>query len=124
MVQFNEEKQNKRLAELRHKEEEDLVQILSQKYGVQYQDLSRVSINTDALRLIPESEARKLEVAVIDQTGKKITVAVRSPNKQEVLDLISSLKERGYESTMVMVSTMSLERAWDMYKDISFAVET
>jgi len=124
MVQFNEEKQNKRLNELRRKEEEELVQLLSQKHGVQYMDLSRVSINTDALRLIPEETARAVEVALFDQTGKKLRMAAHSPNKQEVQDIISNLKDRGYSVTLMMVSTQSLERAWDMYKDISFAVET
>ncbi len=124
MVQFNEDKQNKRLDELRRKEEENLVQMLSQKYGVQYLDLSRLSINTDALRLIPEETARSVEVAIINQIGKKLTIAVRSPQKQEVQDLVLNLKNRGYSAQLVMVSTQSLERAWDMYKDISFAVET
>lgn len=124
MVQFNEEKQNKRLEELRHSEEETLVEMLSGKYDIPYMDLSRSSINTDSLRLIPEATAREVEAAIIDQVGKKLTVAVHSPNKPQVADLIQNLKERGYSSQIVMVSTQSLNRAWDMYKDISFTVET
>lgn len=124
MVNFNEEKQNKRFTELRQKEEEDLAQMLSSKYGVDYLDLTRVSINTNALRLIPEATAREVEAAIINQIGKKLTVAVRSPNKQEVTDMIGNLKDRGYTTSIVMVSMKSLERAWDMYKDISFATET
>lgn len=124
MVQFDEEKQNKKLEELRRREEEELAQVLSSKYGVDYIDLSRVSINTDALRIIPEATAREVEVAIINQTGKKLTLAVLSPKKQEVEDIIGNLKYRNYTVTVVMVSKNSLERAWDMYKDISFAVET
>lgn len=124
MVQFNEEKQNKRVEELRRKEEENLVEMLSAKYGIPYMDLSRVSINTDSLRLIPEATARTVEVAAINQVGKKLTLAVRSPNKQEVNDLVGNLKDRGYAVGLVMVSAESLARAWEMYKDISFAVET
>lgn len=124
MVQFDEEKQNKRLGELHRKEEEELAQMLSSRYGVQYLDLTKISINTDALRLIPEETARKVEAAAVGQIGKKLTIAVRSPNKQEVTDLVNNLKDRGYTSELVMVSQKSLERAWKMYKDISFAVET
>lgn len=124
MIEFNEEKQNKKIEELHHKEEEELAQMLSGKYGLQYLDLSRISINTDALRLIPEETARAVEAAIIDQTGKKLRVAVRSPQKQEVADLVTNLRDRGYSSELVMVSSVSLDRAWDMYKDISFAVET
>lgn len=124
MVQFDEEKQEKRVEELKRREEEALIETLSAKYGVPYVDLSHVSINTDALRLIPEETAREIEVAVFEQTGKKLTLAVRSPTKQEVLDLAGNLKDRGYTTSIVMVTKQGLERAWDMYKDISFATET
>ena len=124
MVQFDEEKQNKRLDELHKKEEEDLAMMLSAKYGVKYMDLSQTSINTDALRLIPEETARAVEAAIVAQIGKKLSIAVRSPTKQEVTDLVNNLKDRGYTSELAMVSLRSLERAWKMYSDISFAVET
>ena len=124
MVEFDEEKQNKRLSELHRKEEEELAQMLSSRFGIEYLDLTQVSINTDALRLIPEETARELEVAAVAQIGKKLTLAVRSPNKQEITDLMNNLKDRGYACTLAMVSQKSLERAWAMYKDISFAVET
>ena len=95
MVTFNEEKQEKKLKELREREEENLAQILSEKYGISYNDLSRVSINTDALRIIPESKAREIGAAAFHKVGKKLSVAVRSPNKQEVKDLVLELTEEG-----------------------------
>ena len=54
----NEEKQEKRLAELRKKEEEDIVRILAARYDLNFIDLKPIPINTDALRLIPEENAR------------------------------------------------------------------
>ena len=124
MVIFNEEKQNKKLEELRQREEENLAQILSVKYGIDYIDLTRVSINTDALRLVPESKAREVEVAPFNKVGKKLSVAVRSPNKQAAKDIVSELTDQGYVVSLYMVSLQSLTRAWDMYKDLSFAIET
>ena len=124
MVTFNEEKQNKKLDELRKKEEEDLAQMLSVKYGVNYVDLTRVSINTDALRLVSEEKAREAELAIYHQIAKKLFMGVRSPNKQEVHDVVRELEDKGYQIELSMVSTQSLSRAWDMYKDVSFAVET
>jgi len=41
-IKFDDEKQNQRLEELHAKEEEDLAQMLSGKYGIQYADLSNV----------------------------------------------------------------------------------
>lgn len=124
MITFDEDKQKKKIEDIRKREEEELAQILSGKYGVSYMDLSRVSINTDALRLIPETEARTAEVALYHKLSKKLFLAVRSPNKPEVHDIIKELEEQGYSIEMAMVSRASLGRAWEMYKDLSFAVET
>lgn len=122
--QFDETKQQKKLDTLRAQEEEELARILSQKYGLQYTDLSRESINTDALRLIPEKKAREAEVAVFQKVGSKVALAVRTPNNPHLEDLKRDLDGRGYTSVLHMVSLPSLERAWDHYKDLSFAVET
>lgn len=124
MATFKEERQKRKLAQLLAQEEEDLVRILSKKYGVEYLDLSTEPINTDALRLIPEEDARQVEMAAFRQIGKKISVAVRAPGTNKTKKVLTALKERGYIPTVYMVSRQSLERAWSRYKDISFAVET
>lgn len=124
MVTFDEERQNKKIAQLRLREEEDLARTLSVKYGVGYIDLSRVSINTSALRLLSEEKSRSAEVALFNQVSKKLSLAVRSPKQQKVVDTVRELEERGYTVELYMVSLQSLERAWGMYKEISFASET
>ena len=43
---FDEEKQNKRIDELRRSEEEGLASTLSQKYGIPYLDLTLTPIET------------------------------------------------------------------------------
>jgi len=113
-----------KLADLRAKEEEELAQVLSQKYGVQYQDLTRVSINTEALRLIPEDMAREAEVAAFDIVGKKIFLAVRSPQHPKLPAVKEMLEHHNYTLELYMVSRASLQRAWERYKDLSFAIET
>lgn len=123
MVTFDEERQNKKIALLRQKEEEDLVRTLSVKYGAKYIDLSRVSINTTALSHLSEEKSRAAGVAVFNQVSKKLSLAVHSPNKTEVKGVIQELEGRGYTIELYMVSTASLERAWSMYKEISHATE-
>ncbi len=124
MLAFDNEKQNKKLKEIHRREEEELMQILSQKYGLQYLDLSRTSINNEALQLVGEKEARKALMAVFDRVGNKISIAVKSPNKDATKSTIQKLEGRGYIITSFLVSTQSLERAWEHYKDLSFATET
>lgn len=112
------------IEELRRREEEDLASILSEKYGVAYIDLGRVTINSDALRIIPEAQARESEVAAFDIVGKKISLAMRSPANPKITVLKEELGKKGYATNDYMVSRASLETAWNRYKDLSFAVET
>ena len=93
MVIFDEEQQKRKLFELRLKEEEDLAQMLSQKYNIPYIDLSGTSINTDALRLIPEGEARKAQIAAFHLVGKKLYIGTASPNKEETKAIIAGLQK-------------------------------
>ncbi|MBI2108987.1 MAG: type II/IV secretion system protein [Parcubacteria group bacterium] len=124
MVTFDENRQNKQLEILRRSEEEDVVKILSQKYGIPYLDLGSIPINTDALRLIPEEESREAEAAGFKLVGKKIFVAVLSPKKERTLMALKELERKGYEPLLNLVSRQGLERAWERYKEISFAEET
>lgn len=124
MVTFDEDKADKKIDELHKKEEEELAQMLSQKYGIDYLDLSRLSIETDALRLVPEPEARQAKVAVFDAVGKKLKVAVLSPDSDATKSIMEDLMRKNYEPELFMVSKGSLERAWGRYKEISFASET
>src|SRR3989344_5761449 len=55
-TQFNEKKQDERLSELRAQEEEQLAEMLSGKYGVEYVDLTSKSIDTDAIQAIQDIE--------------------------------------------------------------------
>jgi type IV pilus assembly protein PilB len=124
VIQFADDKQEKKLSELRLQEEEELADILAKRYGLYYVDLTGLSINTDALRLIPEEEARAAGIAVFGQVGKKLQVAILTPNPEPVKALIQGLSDRGYVPMVYMVSKRSLDRAWERYKDVSFAVET
>ncbi|MBV9159775.1 MAG: type II/IV secretion system protein [Candidatus Kaiserbacteria bacterium] len=123
-TQFNEKKQDERLHELRAREEEQLAQILSQKYGVDYTDLTSKAIDTDALRLIVEEDARRAEVAAFHKINKQIWIAMRAPERPESLQIITNIEKLGYTVRKFMVSLASLEHAWDRYHDISYATET
>jgi type IV pilus assembly protein PilB len=118
---FNDQKPGERLQELRLREEEELAQALSARYNAKYVDLTRIGVETDALSLIPETEARNAEVAAFKLINKKILLAMRAPNRVDSLKSKETLERLGYTTDIYMVSRQSLEHAWERYKDISYA---
>ena len=124
MVDFDESKQNRRLEEMRKSEEEDVSRILAGRYGYNYLDLSAIPINSDALRIINEEDARASNTAIFDMVGKKIQVAIFSPNDDKTISILNRLTNEGYFPVVHMVSKKSLEKAWGRYKDLSYSSES
>ena len=124
MVQFDEELQKKNLAELRVKEQENLAQRLSGKYGLPYTDLSLIPVNIDALKEVPEAEARAARIAPFKIAGKNISVATTTPDTEETMRALGALKERGFAVTLYISSERSLEAAWKRYEDVSLSLKT
>ncbi|MEA2112940.1 MAG: GspE/PulE family protein [Patescibacteria group bacterium] len=124
MPKFDEEKQKVRLQELHKREAEELAKILSVKYGIQYLDLSTISVNTDALRIIPEQISKDVRTAAFEKNGKKLKVAVVSPQASETKEMLKKLEKDGYQITAFMVSLRSIERLWKRYAEISYSTNT
>ncbi len=116
--------QQTKLDELKKLEAEELAEMLSKKYNLPYIDLSVLSINTDALRIIPEEESRASGLAAFKLVGKKVFIAVVSPNNKNLQGILNTIKEKKYEIELYMCSINSLERAWERYKEISYTTET
>ena len=125
MAQFaDDKKQQERLEDLHRKEEEQLSEMLARKYGIDYIDLTNKSVDTDALRLIEEKEARAAEVAAFRKVNKKLYVAMRAPEREDSMVAVQNLTRLGYDVHRLIVSRASLDHAWDRYHDLSYATET
>jgi len=125
MADFDEEKQNKQLDDLRKQEEEELVATLAEsKYHLPYIDLYRLGIDNEALRAIPEKDAREMKVAPFKLFGKNIFIAVRSPNPELIERVKDSLERKNLVPTFYMTSEASLNKVWERYKEISMAEDS
>jgi type IV pilus assembly protein PilB len=120
-VQFNDAKPAERLEELRLIEEEELAKVLAKRYAAKYVDLTRIGVETDALALVPEAEAKAAEIAAFKKMGKRLLVAMRAPSRPDSLESLKKLERLGYTTETYMVSRASLKHAWERYADISFA---
>jgi type II secretory ATPase GspE/PulE/Tfp pilus assembly ATPase PilB-like protein len=121
MVNFDNTAQSKKIQEIRNKEEEIFVERVSQKFNLPYIDLSGSNIETDALMAIPEEEARAGLVAPFKIIGKDLYIGVKSPNLNQTKKVLSKLAEK-YTLGVHMVSTKSLEKAWERYADMSHSL--
>ena len=81
-----------KIEELRKQEAEDLAKILSQKYQLPYLDLTRITIDLDSLKIVPEKTARDSRLAVFQSVGKKLQVAVRNPDIPSTREILEELK--------------------------------
>ena len=115
---------DRRLAAAREKEEEDLAEMLSERYGFPYVDLTVIPVDAEALQVVPEHEAREAEAASFSHAGKKLSLAVANPNNQALPGLLARLSERGFSVEQLLASHRSIEKAFTRYKEISLATET
>lgn len=122
MTDFDEEKQNKQLEDLYKEEEEQLVATLAEsKYSLPYIDLNRLGIDNEALRAIPEKDAIEMKVAPFKLFGKNIFIAVHTPSDDLLKTLKDAMERKNLVPTFYMVSSASLQKVWDRYKEISMA---
>ncbi|MBI2099760.1 MAG: type II/IV secretion system protein [Candidatus Vogelbacteria bacterium] len=123
MLEFN-ETELKKVDELYSHEAEGLASVLATKYSLPYIDLSKFAINTDALRLIPEAEAREAKVAAFKITGKNLFVVVLAPANPKTQAVLKALGEKNFTVNAYLGSEASLARAWERYPEISKSTKT
>ena len=123
-AEFDTAGEEEKLAHIRAEEEEDLVRILAEKHELPYTDLSFVPVNVDALRIIPEEEARDAQAAAFDKNGKHVSIALRQPDSDAYARLEQRLAAEGYIVEKFLVSQKSLDRAFSRYAELSHASES
>ncbi|MFM7088075.1 MAG: GspE/PulE family protein [Candidatus Paceibacterota bacterium] len=122
MSDFDEEKQNKQLEELKRLEEEQLVSMLAEtKYNLPYVDLYRLGIDNEALRAISEKDARELKIGPFKLVGKNIYVALRAPNEELKARVREDVARHGLIPIFYMTSLGSIQKVWERYDELSLA---
>ncbi len=118
-VIFDEVIQNHNLDDLRKEEEEELVKMLSDKYGLPYIDLRAIAPEPDALRTVKEEDARAANMSPFKLKDNKLFVAVLSTQNKKAEEILRGLETRGTEITLFLCSHSSLEHVWSRYIDIT-----
>ncbi len=108
--------ESKRYQEFRQGEEENLIRALSKQHGYTYVDLHGISIDPEALVLIPESLAREAGAVAFEKHNRKLSIAIQNPNLPATKQLIAQYQQN-WTLSIFMCSRASLEHAWKRYQD-------
>jgi len=98
--------------------EEREAERLAKSLNLKYADLSKFASQTDALGLISEEEAKGALCAPFAIQQKTVLLACKNPALDSVKKIIESIKAKGYEVEVIVVSLRSLENLWQGYRFI------
>ena len=118
MVQFADEKFQKKLASVHRSEEEILVQALAKQYGLPYVYLPGYTINPEAIALLDKHTAAAAEIVPFDTDDFSwISVAIRTPNNPKTQHQIELLRKTGKQIKIYLCSTNSITHGLERYDD-------
>lgn len=109
------------LVRLNYVTEEDILDCLSQQYGVPSINLRHFEIDESIIRLIPADVARKYQFIPVSKTGATLTVAMADPTNVFAMDDITFIT--GYRVEPVVASEEALREAIDRYYGTTHALE-
>jgi type IV pilus assembly protein PilB len=101
--------------------EEDILDCLSQQFGVPSINLQHFEIDESIIRLIPADVARKYQFIPVSKTGATLTVAMSDPTNVFAMDDITFIT--GYRVEPVVASEEALRGAIDKYYGTTHAIE-
>jgi type IV pilus assembly protein PilB len=109
------------LVALEYVTEEDILDCLSQQYGVPSINLKHFDIDESIIRLIPADVARKYQFIPVSKTGATLTVAMTDPSNVFAMDDITFIT--GYRVEPVVASEEALREAIDKYYGTTHSIE-
>ncbi len=116
-----EKEAQKVLSRMRHRSEEEQASAYAEEIGLPYVDTNLIPISDENIRLLPEEDSKKYNLAVIQKSGKKISMVSTDPTKEETVRFLKNLQEeKGWEIKLFIVSGYNMRKIQDRYKKIVF----
>lgn len=108
-------KREEKIKTLWQESKEREAQRFAQDNNLLYIDLRKAPVETSALSIIPEEEARKTNIIPFQKIGNQIKLAVLDPFNAETIRTIEKIKEEKYKIVVYVVTEESLNWAWRNY---------
>lgn len=109
-------KLQEKMEELEQKKKEEITRLQAEGSGLGYISLKGFPVAPEALSLISESEARRLEVVCFFSTDRELRLGAVHPESPEVFSLLKHLEEEHQKSGgLYQISAGSLAAALKLY---------
>ena len=118
--QRREEELERKLGEIQKGEEENKYKTMAQGLNLPYSDLKSVPVDTEALSLLTEEDARSANIAVIYKSSSKIIVVTTDPNNPAAQKILSRLKA-DHEVNVILTNPRSLQELLKRYRTVKKA---
>ncbi len=109
------------LVKLGHITERQLVDALSQHFGVPAVDLATIEIDEVVIKIIPADIARKYTIVPVSKAGATVTVAMLDPSNVFAMDDVKFMT--GYKVEPVVAAETGIRLAIDKYYGSTHAIE-
>ena len=81
-----------------------------------YVDLRKIPISIEAMKILPETDAKAGKLAAIELKVRELALACFDPSTAEAKKVIDQLKQDRYVVKVFIASLSSLEQAWKFYE--------
>jgi type IV pilus assembly protein PilB len=109
------------LVRLGHLTESQLMEMLSQHFGVPSVDLSQMDVDPGVLKIIPADIARKYTILPVSKAGATVTLAMIDPTNVFAMDDVKFMT--GYRVEPVVTSETALRAAIEEHYGSTHAIE-
>lgn len=105
-----------KLSDIQIQKMEDEAKALAQSKGIPYLNLKAFPVDATAVGLVDERDAIAGQLAVISKTGRNLRIAVANPDNPQTQLALEKLKKDGFSYTLSIVTPLSLQKAWERYR--------
>ena len=108
-------KAQQQIAGMKQEAKEKDIQERAKRRGYPYVNLLNFSVNPDLAEFIPQEKALKAKAAAFFRSGRKVRLAVLNPDLPATKALYAELKIKGYDVSVIICSSESLDVAQKVY---------
>ncbi len=108
---------NEKLSDMAAKNQEKKTKLKAKKSGLPYIDLSKFPISPEALRLIPEKDAKSDQIICFFRKGNQVRIASPKAFSQQIQKKVDDVaQEKNLQVKLYLISQRNFQKALKRYK--------